>query len=74
MIDTQTMLTLNDLNITDSNGPEGLPERPANFVGPYCPKHVLKWPRCLCTTESDWEDKCQCPELACLIQMTVTKT
>ena len=56
MIDTQTTLTLNDINITDGTGPEGLPERPANFVGSYCPKCVLKWPRCLCITESDWED------------------
>ena len=53
IIDTQTTLTLNDLNITDGTGPEGLPERPTNFVGPYCPKCVLKWPRCLCITESD---------------------
>ena len=36
--------------------PEGLPERPTNFVGPYCPKCIIKWPRCLCITESDWED------------------
>ena len=56
MIDTQTTLTLNDLNITDCTGPEGLSERPANFVGPYCPKCILKWPRCICTTESGWED------------------
>ena len=56
MIDSQTMLTLNDLNITDGTGPEELPERPPNFVGPYCPKCVLKWPRCLCISELDWED------------------
>ena len=56
IIDTEIALTLNDLNITDGTGPEGLPERPAHFVGPYCPKCVLKWPRCLCITESDWED------------------
>ena len=56
MIDSQTMLTLNDLNITYSTGPEELPERPPNFVGPYCLKCVLKWPRCLCISESAWED------------------
>ena len=56
IVDTQTMLTLNDLNITDSTGHEGLPERPTNFAGPYCPKCILKWPWCLCITESDWED------------------
>ena len=53
IIDTQTMLTLNDLNITDGTGPEGLPEIPTNFVGPYCPKCILKWPRCLCISELD---------------------
>ena len=37
MIDTQTMLTLNDLNITDGTGPEGLPEKPTNFVGSLLP-------------------------------------
>ena len=56
MIDTQTTLTLNNLNITDDTGPEGLPERTANFVGPHFPQCILKWPRCICTTESDWED------------------
>ena len=30
--------------------------RPKNFVGPYCPKCILKWSRCLCITGSDWED------------------
>ena len=50
------MLTLNDLNVTDSSGPEELPERPPDFVGPYCPKCMLKWPRCLCISELDWED------------------
>ena len=54
--DTQTMLTLNDLNITDSTRPEGLPERPTNFVGPYCPKCILRWHKCLCITELDRED------------------
>ena len=48
----QTTLILNDLNITEDE----LPERPTNFVGPYCPKCVLKWPRCICLDESDWED------------------
>ena len=56
MINSQTMPTLNDLNITDSTRPEELPERPPNFVGPYCPKCVLKWPRCLFISESDWKD------------------
>ena len=56
IIGTQTTLTINDLNITDDTGPEGLPERTTNFVGPYCPKYMLKWPRCLCITESDFED------------------
>ena len=56
MIDTQTTLTLNDLNITDGTGPEGPPERPANFVSPYCPKCILRWPRCLHINKSDWED------------------
>ena len=56
IIDTQTTLTLNDLNITGGTGPEGLPERPTKFVWSYCPKCILKWPRCLCITESDWED------------------
>ena len=51
MIDSQTMLTLNDLNITDGTGPEGLPERPPNCVGPYCPMCMLKWHRCLCISE-----------------------
>ena len=52
MTNTQTTLTLNDLNNTEDE----LPERPTNFVGPYCPKCVLKWPRCICLDESDWED------------------
>ena len=56
MIDTQTTLTVSDLNIIDSTGPEGLPERPANFLSPYCLKCILKWPRYICTTESEWED------------------
>ena len=56
MIDTQTMFILNDLNITDSTGHEGLPERPTNFIRPYYPKCILNWPRYLCTTESEWED------------------
>ena len=56
MIASQTMLTVNDLNIIDSTGPEGLPERPPYFVGPYCPTCVLKWSRCLCISESEWED------------------
>ena len=38
MIDTQTTLTLNNLNITDGTGPEGVPERPTNFVGHNCPQ------------------------------------
>ena len=50
--DSQTMLMLNDLNITDSTGPEGLPKRSPNFVCPHCPMHMLKW--CLCISESDW--------------------
>ena len=54
--DSQTMLMLNDLNITDGTDPGGLPERPPNFVGPYYPECMLKWPRCLCMSESDWED------------------
>ena len=52
MTSIQTTLTLNDLNITEVE----LPERPTNFVGPYCPKCVLRWPRCICFDESDWED------------------
>ena len=52
MIDTQTTLTFNDLNITEDE----LPKRPTNFIGPYCHKCVLKWPRCICLDESDWED------------------
>ena len=55
-IDSQTMLTLNDLNITDGTGPEELPERQPDFVGPPCLKCMLKWPRCLCISESDWGD------------------
>ena len=47
---------LNDLNITDGTGPEGLPERPPNFVGPYCLMCMLAWPRCHCIHELDWED------------------
>ena len=56
MNDSQTMLILNDLNITNGTGTEGLLERPQNFVGPYCLTCVLKWPRCLCTSKSDWEE------------------
>ena len=41
MTNTQTILTLNDLNISEDKHPE----RPTNVVGPYCPKCVLKWPR-----------------------------
>ena len=52
MTNTQTTLTLNDLNIIEDELAEG----PTNFVGPYCPKCVLKWPRCICPDESDWED------------------
>ena len=50
------MLTFNDLNINDGTGPEGLPERPPNFVGPYCLMCMLKWPRCLCLSESELKD------------------
>ena len=32
IIDTQTMLTLNDLNITNSTGPEGLPQTSTNLL------------------------------------------
>ena len=53
---SQTMLTLNDVNITDATRPEGLPERPPNFVGPHCLTCVVKWPRCLCISKLDWED------------------
>ena len=31
-------------------------ERSPNFVGPYCLMCMLKWLRCLCISESDWED------------------
>ena len=56
MNDSQTILTLNDLNFMDGTGQEGdsrLPETPATFVGPYYPTCMLKWPRCLCISESD---------------------
>ena len=53
---SQIMLTLNDLNITDGTGPEGLPKRPPNFVGQYCRMCMLKWHRCLSISELDWED------------------
>ena len=56
MNDSQTMLTLNDLNITDGTGPGGLLERPPNYVGPYCLMCMLKWPRSLWISKSDWED------------------
>ena len=52
MTNTQTTLILNDLYITEDEHPE----RPTNFVGPYCPKCVLRWPRYICLDESDWED------------------
>ena len=53
---SQTTLMLNDLKMTNSTGPEGLPKRPPNFVGPYCLMCMLKWPRCLCISGLDWED------------------
>ena len=59
MNESQATLALNDLNITDGIGHEGnsrLPKRLSNFVGPHCPTCVLKWPRCLCISTSDWED------------------
>ena len=54
--DSQTTLILNDVNITDGTGPERLPEIPPNFVGPYYLICMLKWCRCLCISELDWED------------------
>ena len=79
VVDSQTTLTLNDINITDGNRTEDLPERPMNFIGPYCDKCVLRWPRFICNSESDWEDnvtqQMPCPELVHLIQkITVTRT
>ena len=56
LIESQTVLMMNDLNITDGNRPEELPERPPNFVGPYCPTCIPKWPRCFCISESEWEN------------------
>ena len=44
------------MDITGHEENARLPEQPPNFVGPYCPTCVLKWPRCLCISESDWED------------------
>ena len=57
--DTQTVMTTNNLNLSDKvrNQEEvALPEHPQNFVGPYCPTCVLKWRRCLCIEESDWDE------------------
>ena len=59
MNDSQAIIALNDLNIMDGTGHNKnsrLPEWTPNFVGPYCPSCVLKWHRCLCISESDWED------------------
>ena len=46
-------------------------EQPPNFIGPYCQTCALKWPRCLCISESDWEDVAmqQMPKPAPLNQM-----
>ena len=52
MIDTWTILTFNQLNITKDE----LTEIPTHFIGPYCPKCVLKWSRSICLGESDRED------------------
>ena len=57
--DTQTVMTINNLNLLDrvrNQGDVALPEWPQNFVGLYCPTCVLKWHRCLCIEESDWDD------------------
>ena len=57
--DTQTVMTIHNLNLLDkvrNQEDVALPEQPQNFVGPYCPTCVLKWHRCLCIEESDWDD------------------
>ena len=57
--DSQTVMTLNNLNISDKDRHQEdvvLPEQPQNFVGPYCPTCVLKWHRCICIEESDWDE------------------
>ena len=57
--DIQTVMTINNLNLLDKARNQedvALPEQPQNFVGPYCPTYVLKWHRCLCIEESDWDD------------------
>ena len=57
--DTQTVMTFNNLNLLDDNRPQeevSLPKCPPNFVGTYFPTCVLKWSRCICIAESDWDD------------------
>ena len=52
-------MTINNLNLSDNVRNQedvALPEQPQCFVGPYCQNCVLKWLRCLCIEESDWDD------------------
>ena len=59
MYDSHATIALINLNIMDRTGHKEnsrLSEQPPNFVSPYCLTGVLKWPRCLCISESDWED------------------
>ena len=56
---TETEMTINNLNLLDrvrNQEDVALPECPQNFVGPYCQTCVLKWHRCLCIEESDWDE------------------
>ena len=41
-----------------------LPEQPQNFVDTYCQTCVLKWHRCLCIEESDWDQMVEVNPLA----------
>ena len=38
---------------------DSVTERPriSNYVGDYCEDCVPEWPRCICKSESDWDDE-----------------
>ena len=45
-------------NIPDSDTTDSVTVRPriSNYVGDYCEKCLIKWSRCICKPESDWDD------------------
>ena len=45
-------------NIPDSDTIDSVTEKPQlnNYVGEYCKDSVTKWSRCICKSESDWDN------------------